>query len=108
MATANLNRIKCLVSVSKRFSYSVKLMTAKKPKKNARKADQPVAITRRPGAFKDIGGGDSEIWNQRQMRLLVSAPPGIKITDKTVVAEVGSAVVSGVMDLKPNDPLEGM
>jgi len=104
MAKANLNRIKCLVIVSKRFSYSVKLMT----EKNARKADEPVVIKTRPGAFKDIGGGDSEIWNQRQMRLLVSALPGIKITDKTVVAEVGSAVVSGVMDLKPNDPIEGM
>jgi hypothetical protein len=62
----------------------------------------------RPGAFKDIGGGDSEIWNQRQMRLLVSALPGIKIADKAVVADVGSAVVSGVMDLKPKDPIEGM
>jgi hypothetical protein len=83
-------------------------MTVKKPNKKPAKGDDPVVIKTRAGTFKDIGGGDSEIWNQRQMRLLVSALPGVKIADKTVVSEIGSAVVSGVMDLKPKDPIEGM
>jgi hypothetical protein len=83
-------------------------MTVKKPNKKPAKGDDPVVIKTRAGAFKDIGGGNSEIWNERQMRLLVSALPGVKIADKTIVGEIGSAVVSGVMELKPKDPIEGM
>jgi hypothetical protein len=83
-------------------------MILKKPNKKPPKGDDPVVIKIRAGAFKDIGGGNSEIWNDRQMRLLVSALPGVKIADKTIVGEIGSAVVSGVMDLKPKDPIEGM
>jgi hypothetical protein len=70
--------------------------------------DDPVVIKTQPGTVKDIGGGESEVWNQRQMSLLVSALPGIKVTDKTAVGEIGSAIFSGIMDLKPQDPIEGM
>jgi hypothetical protein len=83
-------------------------MKINKPDKKTDNGDDPVVIKTKPGTFKDIGGGESEIWNQRQMRLLVSALPGINTADKAVVGEVGSAVVSGVMDLKPKDPIEGM
>jgi hypothetical protein len=83
-------------------------MAVKKSDKKLGKSDDPVLIETRPGAFKDIGGGESEIWNQRQMRLLVSALPGFNTADKKFVGEVGSAAVSGVMDLKPKDPIEGM
>jgi hypothetical protein len=38
----------------------------------------------------------------------VSALPGVNAGDKKNAGEVGSAVVSGVMDLKPKDPIEGM
>jgi hypothetical protein len=82
-------------------------MKINKPDKKTGGGD-PVVIKTRPGSSKDIGGGESEIWNQRQMRLLVSALPGINTADEAVVGEVGSAVVSGVMDLKPKDPIEGM
>jgi hypothetical protein len=44
----------------------------------------------------------------RQMRLLLSALPGVNAGDKKKAGEIGSAVVSGVMDLKPEDPIEGM
>ena len=83
-------------------------MAVKKSDKKLGKSDDPVIIKTGPRPLKDIGGGESEAWNQRQMRLLVSALPGINTADKAVVGEVGSAVVSGVMDLKPKDPIEGM
>jgi hypothetical protein len=83
-------------------------MTVKKPNKKPDKAEEPVVIEAKSGSGKDIGGGESEKWNLRQMRLLVSALPGIKSYDKKDAGEIGSAVVSGVMDLKPKDPIEGM
>jgi hypothetical protein len=42
------------------------------------------------------------------MRLMLSALPGVNRGDKKDAGEVGSAVVSGIMDLKPEDPIEGM
>jgi hypothetical protein len=83
-------------------------MTVNKPDNKPAKGDDPVVIKTKTGTLKDIGGGESEIWNQRQMSLLVSALPGVKTGDKKNAGEVGSAVVSGVMDLKPKDPIEGM
>src|SRR5262245_20194747 len=83
-------------------------MTVNKPETIIGKGDAPVVITTKPGSSKDIGGGDSETWNRRQMSLLVSALPGVNTGDKKNAGEVGSAVVSGVMDLKPKDPIEGM
>jgi hypothetical protein len=38
----------------------------------------------------------------------VSALPGVNTQDKKSVGEVGSAVISGLMDVKPTDPVEGM
>jgi hypothetical protein len=84
-------------------------MTVDKPNKKAGKSSDPVVINTRPGSSsKDIGGGESESWNRRQMTLLVSALPGVNTGDKKNAGEVGSAVVSGVMDLKPKDPIDGM
>jgi hypothetical protein len=72
------------------------------------KNDEPVVIKTKPGHHKDIGGGDSENWNFRQMQLILSALPGAKARDKKSAGEVGSAVVAGLMDVKPTDPIEGM
>jgi hypothetical protein len=77
-------------------------------KKNTERREDPVVIKTKPGSSKDIGGGESEHWNFRQMSLLVSALPGVNSGDKKNAGEVGSAVVSGLMDLKPKDPIEGM
>jgi hypothetical protein len=82
-------------------------MTGKTPQKKA-STDEPVVIETTPGSAKQIGGGESDKWNFRQMRLLVSALPGVTSADKKAAGEIGSAVVSGVMDLKPQDPIEGM
>src|ERR1700752_1626244 len=83
-------------------------MTGKKADAGARKDDEPVVIETKPGHHKDIGGGEAEKWNLRQMRLMLSALPGVNAGDKKNAGEVGSAVVSGLMDLKPDDPIEGM
>src|SRR5262245_14763989 len=74
----------------------------------AGKNDEPVVIETKHGHHKDIGGGDSDKWNLRQMRLMLSALPGVNAGDKKNAGEVGSAVVSGMMDLKPSDRIEGM
>jgi hypothetical protein len=72
------------------------------------KDDEPVVIETKPGHHKDIGGGESDKWNFRQMRLVMSALPSVNAGDKKTAGEVGSAVISGVMDVKPTDPIEGM
>jgi hypothetical protein len=70
--------------------------------------DEPVVIETKPGHHKDIGGGKSENWNFRQMQLILSALPGASARDKKSAGEIGSAVISGLMDVKPADPVEGM
>lgn len=70
--------------------------------------DDPVVIQNKPGHHRDIGGGDCENWNFRQMQLILSALPGAGSRDKKNAGEIGSAVVSGIMNLKPRDPVEGM
>ena len=83
-------------------------MARKRAGASAGKDDEPIVIETKPGHHKDIGGGDSENWNLRQMQLIVSALPGVKAGDKKNVGEVGSAVIAGQMDIKPTDPIEGM
>jgi hypothetical protein len=77
-------------------------------KKAAGKDDEPIVIETKPGHHKDIGGGDSENWNLRQMNLVISALPRVNAGDKKIIREIGSAVISGQMDIKPTDPIEGM
>ena len=79
-------------------------MTGKEKQANT---DEPVVIETTRNT-KDIGGGESDKWNLRQTRLLVSALPGVNTGDKKSAGEIGSAVVSGLMDLKPSNPIEGM
>jgi hypothetical protein len=81
---------------------------AKKAQASAGKDDEPVVIQTKPGHHKDIAGGESENWNFRQMQLILSALPGASARDKKSAGEVGSAVVSGIMDVKPQDPIEGI
>jgi hypothetical protein len=83
-------------------------MAKKRAGASAGKDDEPVVIETRPGHHKDIGGGESDKWNFRQMRLVMSALPGVNTGDKKNAGEVGSAVISGQMDIKPTDPIEGM
>jgi hypothetical protein len=80
-------------------------MTRKRPEN---KQDEPIVIETKHGYHKDIGGGESEKWNLRQMQLVVSALPRVNSRDEKSAGEIGSAVISGLMDVKPTDPVEGM
>jgi hypothetical protein len=54
------------------------------------------------GEMKDIAGADRDEWNIRQVNLVFAALPG-EWDDKDA-----TAVVSGMADMKPTDPVEGM
>jgi hypothetical protein len=59
------------------------------------------------GEFKVLGGGDRDQWNERLSSLLVGALPVDRKNAKAVV-NAGSAVMAGVVDIKPDDPIEGV
>ena len=53
-----------------------------------------------------IGGGDRDQWNKRLLELVTKALPGNQ--EKTeAVSHVGSAVMAGVVDMKPPTRLRG-
>jgi hypothetical protein len=54
------------------------------------------------GRMKDIAGADHDEWNIRQVNLVFAALPG-EWDDKDA-----TAVVSGMADMKPTDPVEGI
>ena len=59
----------------------------------------------RPESLKPIGGGDHEVWNDRIVNLVLAAIP---MGDKENLGAVGTAVASGMLDIKAADPVEGM
>ena len=74
------------------------------------KADdhEPVRIElQKPGEIKDLGGGTLEAWNDRIMLLVLNALP-IDHRDKVATGKAGTAVFSGMLDIKSADPIEGM
>jgi hypothetical protein len=54
------------------------------------------------GEMKDVAGADHDEWNIRQVNLVFAALPG-EWDDKD-----STAVVSGMVDMKPADPIEGL
>jgi hypothetical protein len=54
------------------------------------------------GEWKAVAGADHDEWNLRQARLVLSALPG-KHDD-----ERERAVISGMLDMRPADPIEGI
>ena len=66
-----------------------------------------IAIDPAPkGDLKALGGADRDQWNERLLELVLSALP---VTQEKIeaVSHVGSAVMAGVVDMKPADPIEG-
>src|SRR5262249_44160268 len=59
------------------------------------------------GDFKALGGGDRDQWNERLLDLVTRALP---VNQKNIeaVSHAGSAVMAGVVDMNPTDPIEGM
>jgi hypothetical protein len=70
--------------------------------------DVPVRIEmQKPGDIKDLGGGSFKAWNDRIMRLVLNALP-IDHRNKVATGNAGTAVFSGMLDIKSADPIEGM
>ena len=59
------------------------------------------------GKLKDVGGGNHDQWNDRISRLVVNALP-VDLKNAEAVSDAGSAVASGMVDMKPTDPTEGV
>jgi hypothetical protein len=57
--------------------------------------------------LKAAGGSDRDQWNDRLLNLTIRALPVDQKNTETV-SQVGSAVVAGLVDMKPTDPIEGM
>jgi len=56
--------------------------------------------------LKALGGGDRDQWNERLIGLVAKALP-VNQENVEAVSEVGSAVMAGVADMNPTDPIEG-
>jgi hypothetical protein len=59
------------------------------------------------GEWKALGGGDRDQWNERLSTLVVRSLPVDQKNAKAIL-EAGSAVIAGVVDMQPADPVEGM
>ena len=56
--------------------------------------------------LSSIGGSDRDEWNGRLANLVVNAVPNS--SDKNQKDELATAVISGLVDMKPADPIEGI
>src|SRR5262249_10067162 len=73
-----------------------------------KKAAVKIAIDPAPKReLKALGGGDRDQWNERLLDLVTKALP-VNQEKIEAVSHVGSAVMAGVVDMKPTDPIEGM
>jgi hypothetical protein len=59
------------------------------------------------GEWKALGGGDRDQWNKRLSSLVTRALP-VNQQNAEAVSLAGSAVVAGVVDMNPADPIEGV
>jgi hypothetical protein len=57
--------------------------------------------------LKAVGGSDRDQWNERLLNLAIRALPVDQKNTETV-SRVGSAVVAGLVGMKPADSIEGM
>ena len=57
--------------------------------------------------LKALGGGDRDQWNERLIGLVAKALP-VNQENVEAVSDVGSAVMAGVADMNPTDPIEGI
>jgi hypothetical protein len=57
--------------------------------------------------WKAFGGGDRDQWNERLLTLVTRALP-VDQRNAESVSHAGSAVMAGVVDMNPADPVEGL
>jgi hypothetical protein len=81
----------------------IKEMASRNRESRAKPESTVVQIDPNPrGEMKDVAGADHDEWNIRQVNLVFAALPG-EWDDKD-----STAVVSGMVDMKPADPVEGV
>jgi hypothetical protein len=72
------------------------------------KSGVKVEINRTPKSeWKVLGGGDRDEWNKRLSALVTRALP-VNQENVSAVSDAGSAVMAGIVDMKPADPIEGI
>jgi hypothetical protein len=57
--------------------------------------------------WKAAGGSDRDQWNDRQVGLIARALP-FNPKNTEAISQAGSAVMAGIVDMKPGDPVEGI
>ena len=57
--------------------------------------------------LKAVGGADRDQWNDRLLNLTIRALP-LDQTNVDTVSHIGSALLSGIVDIRPADPIEGI
>jgi hypothetical protein len=60
------------------------------------------------GKLKAVGGAVRDEWNVRLLTLVASALPVNQAAGNTVADEAATAALSGMVDMKPADPVEGV
>jgi hypothetical protein len=60
------------------------------------------------GELKLLGGSQMDEWNNRLNNLVVSALPIAASNDKEQITHAATAASYGTMDMKPDDPIEGI
>jgi hypothetical protein len=66
-----------------------------------------ISVDMPKGELKHLGGSDRDQWNARLSMAVLSALP-VDLKNANAVSDAGSAVLAGVVDMKPADPIEGM
>jgi len=87
-------------------------MTKQKPETETpqitKKSRVVIEIDHTPkGEWKALGGGDRDQWNERLSTHVVRSLP-VDQKNAQAVVDAGSAVSGGIVDIKPDDPIEGM
>ena len=60
------------------------------------------------GKLRSIGGGRDDEWNIRLANLTTNAMPIAQSKNKETITAAGQAVVYGMADISPVDPIEGI
>ena len=68
---------------------------------------EPIQVKIPSAKRKTPGGADHADWNNRTTNLMVTALP-INLEDSGEVSDAATAVISGIMEIDPADPIEGV
>jgi hypothetical protein len=70
--------------------------------------ERKIKLEEPKGHLKAIGGAEYDAWNSWLMSSTSSALPDVNLNDEHSATVASVAVVSGMIDMKPADPVEGI